>query len=334
MSLSQPLYITTSYIILMTKKMPTIEQLTQIAPSIKKLKKYAREALVPLYYKHAHEYLLRVIKTAMELGRDVLPFIARLETFRKVATCHEVAINEYLGFFLATHQNPLGWEREYTNHPIAKAKNIGRNLRVRIIWEFIIHELTVNPGLEGYEPIPELLKSEGAPNVYCPVCNMGLYDTHQEVIGYHDDGTPNTVWEGTFNPCEHYIGFADSDYDIETGFEVISIHRNISMIDILEEAGLIKTIDASEDPYESNTPWGRRYVFYTDADFDAFKKFKKLIKEELVKFFNKETDDEELIKEYVARVDEAIKEYGMFYDFTDLTADLCEIAEEFDNATW
>lgn len=318
----------------MTKKMPPLEQLKQIAPSIKKLKRYAREALVPLYYKHAHEYLLRVIKTAIELDRDLSDFVANLNTFHKVATCHEIAINEYLHFYLATHQNPLGWEREYTNHPIARAKNIGKRLRVRIIWEFIIHELRENPSLEGYKPFDGLLKNGSAPNIYCPVCKEPLYDTRQEIIGYHDDGTPNTVWEGVFIPCEHYMGFADSDYDIETGTEVISIHDSIPMVDVLEEAGLIKTVDASEDPYESNTPWGRRYVFYTDPDFDAFKKFKKLIKEELIKFFNKESDDDELVAEYVARVDEAIEEYGMFYAFTDLTADLFVIAEEFEDATW
>jgi hypothetical protein len=55
---------------------------------IKKLKKYERDALLPLYQEHA-EYLLRAIKT----GDIIDQIYAKIDTYIEVATCHEIAIN-------------------------------------------------------------------------------------------------------------------------------------------------------------------------------------------------------------------------------------------------
>ena len=122
----------------------------EAVPHAKKLKAHQR-VLLPLYEEHA-VYLLRAIKTGMQYsGRGTLEFIEAIPDFIVMPkpTCHEVAINEYFNLDLEAHENPLGLEAVYTEHPAAE--KVGRNLRVRIIWEIVLRELLRDPTLDDYE---------------------------------------------------------------------------------------------------------------------------------------------------------------------------------------
>jgi len=169
---------------------------------VKKLKAYEREALLPLYYEHA-TYLLRVIKTA-----DIIDSIyAKIDTYIEVATCHEIAINSLSDLELETHQNRLGKEAEYTNHE--KAKNVGRDLRVRLIWTIIKNEIESDPSLSKYETYKDLTDIPDG-RVFCPICGQVICEYQYEKIvdGEHDDGTLDyhyTIVNCDQTPCDHLL---------------------------------------------------------------------------------------------------------------------------------
>ena len=89
-----------------------------MAHYVKKLKPFQRSDLLPLYHDHA-TYLLRSLKTLIEKDDfDIESFYDQIDSFIESAMCHEVAINSMSRKIdIATHQNPKGKEKEYTNHP-------------------------------------------------------------------------------------------------------------------------------------------------------------------------------------------------------------------------
>jgi len=172
---------------------------------IAKLKTHQRADLLPLYEQHA-EYLLRVIKTA-DIADQIL---TKIDTYIEVATCHEIAINSLSDLDLETHQNRLGKEAEYTNHP--KAVNVGRDLRVRLIWTMIKNELEADPALSNYEIYDDLGEHGEIFEIRCPFCDEIIYSVGQfrEFDEDHEDGTQNWhyKWDwdnATWDACEHYI---------------------------------------------------------------------------------------------------------------------------------
>lgn len=190
--------------------MQTLKEIT-INKYVKKLKAYEREALLPLYYEHA-EYLLSVIKT-VDIADQIL---AKIDTYIEVATCHEIAINSLSSLDLETHQNRLGKEREYTNH--AMAKNVGRDLRVRLIWEIIKTELESDITLAKYS-IYKNLSDIPDGRVFCPICGQLIreYEYYQVVDGEHDDGTIDyhySIINNYDSPCEHML-ISDSEFNVD-----------------------------------------------------------------------------------------------------------------------
>lgn len=179
---------------------------------IRKMKAHERKALVPIYVLHA-EYLMRLIASAAPSITATLRFIEEIPSFLKVATCHEVAINETFDLDVATHNNPLGQEQNYSNH--AKAKNVSRDNRVRIIWALLYKKLLQNPGLDGIQ-LFDLTQS-----IKCPVCESIWYQTRREIVGYHQDETENIAERLEFEQfCDCVLLAADNTGDDVMGDEL------------------------------------------------------------------------------------------------------------------
>jgi hypothetical protein len=241
---------------------------------VKKLKAYEREALLPLYYQHA-EYLLRVIKT-VKIAEWIL---AKIDTYIEVATCHEVAINSLSSLQLETHQNRLGKEREYTNH--AQAKNVGRDLRVRLVWAIIKSELEKDLTLANYA-IYENLSDIPDGRVFCPICGHVIREYQYERIidSIHEDGTENYHYSISYDiedPCEHLIV---TDYPSDFFYyddELQFLFRNLR--DMGEYFGDIQTwlfqnqysqlLDETEDHADSQ---GNEILNYFVKDVEIFRR--------------------------------------------------------------
>lgn len=176
-------------------------------PSLRKLRSYQRDALLPLYNQHV-EYLMRAIATARKDKKYksiVKTVIENLPKWHQEATCHEIALNEVSNLDLETHENDHGTEREFMHHK----HTAGRDLTARIIWELLARALLVNPDLQGIEPYEDL-----GGNIYykCPYCDetIGIEERAKNVVGYHRDGTENWEWVSygfawqDFN-CPHFV---------------------------------------------------------------------------------------------------------------------------------
>jgi hypothetical protein len=184
----------------------TINELVS-TPSLRKLRSYQREALLPLYNQHV-EYLMRAIATAQQEKRQkniVHKIIEKLPKWHQDATCHEVALNSISHLELETHENDHGTEREFMHHQHAA----GRDLTARIIWELLAKSLLANPELKGIEPYDDL---EGTVKYECPYCHEVVCIDYRErnVTGYHADGTPDWYWltinrEYPYHSCPHFI---------------------------------------------------------------------------------------------------------------------------------
>jgi hypothetical protein len=184
----------------------TINELVS-TPSLRKLRSYQREALLPLYNQHV-EYLMRAIATAQQEKRQkniVNKIIEKLPKWHQEATCHEVALNSISHLELETHENDHGTEREFMHHQHAA----GRDLTARIIWELLAKSLLANPELKGIEPYDDL---EGTVKYECPYCHEVVCIDYRErnVTGYHADGTPDWYWltinrEYPYHSCPHFI---------------------------------------------------------------------------------------------------------------------------------
>lgn len=236
---------------------------------VKKLKLYEREALLPLYLEHA-TYLLRVIKTA-----DIIQSIyKKIDTYIEVATCHEIAINSLSSLELETHQNRLGKEAEYTNHE--KAKNVGRDLRVRLIWTIIKNEIELDPALSKYEAYKDLTDIPDG-RVLCPICHQVICEYNYEKIvdGEHADGTIDyhySIIDSDLTPCDHLV-MNDNDCQnvyYDSNFEFILkelkgmgvylsdfekwVHQNDYKVSLISE---------SDDHYDSN---GNSEINYFSED--------------------------------------------------------------------
>jgi hypothetical protein len=209
------------------------------------LKKYERDALLPLYQEHA-EYLLRAIKT----GDIIDQIYAKIDTYIEVATCHEIAINSLSELNLETHQNRLGKEREYTNHE--KAKNVGRDLRVRLVWMMIKNEIERDSSLSDYDVYEEMNLYA---DVYCPFCNTRLFVAEKEYFEVHEDGTDNFRYNYVVDGwCEHifYTGMTTfNHYDDITDFQEDLEDKYRDIKDLRQEYDLLIDNDIFEDLYMS-----------------------------------------------------------------------------------
>jgi hypothetical protein len=233
----------------------------------KKYKLHQRENLFPLYKEHAR-YLLRVIKTlkdkSMEYDFDFDNFISKIQTFRDVATCHEVAINQYSSLDLATHQNNRGKEREYTNH--TSAKGVGRDLRVRLVWDLIIDEIEQDPSLSDYKPYKDLTNLP--PSIVCPFCGEVLLEWNRECVGTHYDGTLNYVeeldWENR-RWCNCWIAddFEDSSECLDEMYSFLRSLENLA--DFIENEDLWQSLNLILDE-EIDDVWAGNYDYYTLID--------------------------------------------------------------------
>lgn len=166
-----------------------------------KFKRHERDALFPLYLQHSL-YLVGVIRGLDPSPKKISEFLSRVPAWESVATCHEVALNSFFSIGLETHQNPLGKEYEYTNHP--KARNVSRNKRVKLIWR-IVHAILSTPSI--YEKVAPLSPEEIG-IVRCPFCK-------------------EEVWDGTcMQECEHLVLFPDA-YGEEQWTEIYYYLRNL-----------------------------------------------------------------------------------------------------------
>lgn len=200
---------------------------------IKRLKNFQRESLIELYEEHAL-YLLRAIKTGFTRVNNfqINNFKNSLSTYLQNATCHEVAINEAFGLEIETHQNHLGKEKEYTEHP--DAQGVGRDLRVKLVWELIISALAEDTDLdfiESYSDSELNLNKE----ICCPFCHTTIGTYEKAMIGYHMDGTENWTYKlSDYTPCDCYLcvnDYSNFDYidQITTLIELIQDHGDCEM---------------------------------------------------------------------------------------------------------
>ena len=178
-------------------------------------KSYQRRDLMPLYEEHSI-YILRTLKTCIDEGIiDIDKFIAKLPRFIEIAKCHEVAINDFTNLDIETHQNGRGKEKDYTNHP--SAKKVGRDLRVKIIWELVEKELLLDKNLSSFEAYDDFNKVHDK-IYYCPYCNeeIGREIAERVIDGYHEDGTENFHYQfiqfewNDDSECPHFA-FDDND---------------------------------------------------------------------------------------------------------------------------
>lgn len=172
---------------------------------IKKMKKHERDSLLPLYQEHS-KYLLRVIKTLNDTDDqfNVRTWLKQIPTFTRVATCHEIAINQYSSIELETHNNHRGKESEYTSH--SKAKNVSRDLRVRIIWKIIEKELNEDIHLSKYKTYKNLMIESNETQFVCPYCDNVFLVRERVLQGYHADHTEDFRYD--YSPqgqCEHFV---------------------------------------------------------------------------------------------------------------------------------
>ena len=226
------------------------------------LKRYQHDALMPIYKEHAF-YLLRVLKTAVKLDLiDIDEFRGQIPKWRREAKCHEVAINEFANLDLETHQNRLGKEKEYTEHPVAR--NIGRDLRVKIIWDLIAGVLDEDPQLKSVKPYPEKTLALGHEwtGVKCPFCHTIFYSDEwtKEIDGEHLDGTLDWHWENTgtdYNdkPCKHLMGGSDINFWLNDDFnEIVDEYSTFQfdekdVVGALEERGLLDREEGTQDDH-------------------------------------------------------------------------------------
>ncbi len=229
----------------------------------RKLKAYQKSDLLPLYTEHA-TYLLRVLKTLIKNEDiDINAFYSKLDTYIEVATCHEIAINSMSSLELATHQNPRGKEREYTNHH--SAKKVGRDLRVRLIWKIIQDELTSDKTLSEYETYSKL---EMMRFVACPYCGTHLIEQERVDAGEHLDGTADFYYQNVWGDvCEHCLMYDTESTNDYINYDLENIINDLEeSVNILEENGIEFT--HIFDVYDSNI---REYLdlFNIDHDFVA-----------------------------------------------------------------
>jgi len=230
-----------------------------------KLKAYQRDALMPLYKEHAM-YLLRVLKTASNLI-DIKDFAKRIPEWRERATCHEIAINNY-GVVLQTHENKLGKEKEYTRHPAAKG--VGRDARVRLIWDLVASAIEEDPTLETVKPYRDKQQILGHPwkGIKCPFCSE-IYYSHvfeRVVDGMHLDGTEDWHWMdielqfSDFFDCDHLIAGSDTNTWLSSAFEeyVKPLLRGTKLT-----ASLIDAICVGlEDAHLAESVWDDQWYFF------------------------------------------------------------------------
>lgn len=222
---------------------------------LKKMKKHEREVLLPLYKKHS-EYLLRMIKT----GNANTEILKRIETFVSVATCHEVAINQYSDLSIETHQNELGLEYEYSTHP--KAKNISRDLRVRIIWRLIEKELVSNPNLDGFKKYDLILRKL----VFCPQCGETIGEIDSEGFYYDTENNCHCTTYNTMTDVFSYESYNSLDLDIERFLE---LHAKFATNDVfadiafIDERGeeILQFLESRKERYDIN---------FTEDELDYF----------------------------------------------------------------
>lgn len=244
-------------------------------------KKHQRENLMPYYREHA-KYLCRVLRTCIvNESVDITDFISRIDTFIAVATCHEIAINKYCNLALATHENPLGLEYDYTHHP--SAKNVARDLRVRLIWRLVQAELERDPELSEFEVYKNLerMQAEADTIFRCPFCNRVLArESHERIVdGVHADGTEDwhlsSEWSWEEDACCHliydstdgsegWIGDAnDAFYDTCTANDIKhQFIDDLAVIDDYERDGhAVETINFYGIHY-----YGGKWYFVEDVD--------------------------------------------------------------------
>lgn len=214
----------------------------------KKYTKSSLKALMPLYYQHAL-YLASAIKTiAEEYGILTKFFLKNINAWEQVATCHEVAINSWAEKdILATHQNRFGKEKEYTCHP--KAKRVGRDLRVRVIWNLLEHILK-NERIYSKLSLLELSKSH---DILCPLCNQAMWIAEVDYypIGIHADGTKNyredITYSFEYGGHEEHILCEEALSGWEFNYNVIQEHYDTSEDELVRESGLVWAL-CPDDP--------------------------------------------------------------------------------------
>lgn len=239
---------------------------------VNKMKKHRREVLLPIYKEHS-KYLLRVIKTLNEKDEDfnLAKFTSKLETFKDVGTCHEIALNEYSSLDLETHQNSRGKEREYTAHP--KAKGVRRDLRVKIIWQLVIDEIDNLDSYKAYENLYEIK------NLKCPLCNEIIVTYEKINYGCHADGSINWAWQVDETNVCNCIVFIDNDYqnnfyDDEIEF-FYDLKKEFSIFeDIFAKLDGTKYLTVFEDANE---------YYYATEDLDALINKLSEVIEEIIK---------------------------------------------------
>ena len=191
---------------------------------IKKFKQYQIAQLYTLYTQHA-EYLLRVIKSVAQSEQEITEFAGKIEQYISEATCHEIAINSFFHCDLATHQNSRGKERQYCEHPAAE--HVGRDLRVKLVWELIQSEISENSSLDQFKKYSDLNRVK---EIVCPYCNTVLFRQGREYMGVHEDGTANyqESWEEV-NYCECWVmnDFQDTQVDEEVNSLLKEIQNEV-----------------------------------------------------------------------------------------------------------
>lgn len=174
-----------------------------MAQHYSKIKKLCSEQkLFELYEKHV-EYLCSLIKTAK---CNTTYFLHKIHLeFIPAATCHEIAVNDNSEIKVETHQNHLGEEKQYTE--IGNRYKIGRDLRVKFLWERVAEELEKDIQLSQFDIIEEILaQTEDVEEYFCPYCGTCLVKYTYEIREINAYGETERILADTeWDTCEHVI---------------------------------------------------------------------------------------------------------------------------------
>jgi len=226
-----------------------------------RLSEYEREELLDLYEDHSY-YLLSAMKSLDYLGEfEFDAFVKKVDYYLDRAICHEVAINDHSDMYIEDHEHPLGKEAEYKMKTDNDPKlNVTRDLRVRIVWEFIRNALNEDLSLTDYE-IYESDDLSGSTqrteHLECPYCDQ------QIATLYIDPDESNMDLE---SECEHFIG------TIKYNSELSPVNSDLTLPfeqfrEMHPRYVLPNLLDGAEINYEKETfDSGSDHIFYFISD--------------------------------------------------------------------
>jgi len=223
----------------------------------RKVPKSLRPIFLPVFEEHS-KFVLQMIKTAADYGStgDIDEFRSNIPGYLGIAKCHEVAINECFDVSLQCHQHHLGKEAIYCS--MKDNGRIGRDDRVRVVWEMVRDTFAEDPELSRVSTYSSN-DLEFSENVACPYCghSYGLWEEHGGVSWNFNCDHFLLV----FNSEESFEVIESNDSEVEALLERCYDEHHLSIREAMNEVGGERTfLSLDRDTYH-------RFLFYqTDGD--------------------------------------------------------------------